>query len=1256
MIDRAHDLGLTGCCITDHESLSGHIKALKHLKQRQKDNPNDEIWKNFKMGLGNEIYLCRNNLNADEYQKGEKFPHFILVAKDKEGHKQLRKLSSRAWSHSFTMFMTRVPTYYQDIEEIVGANPGHIVASSACIGGYLGICYEKKLEKEAYDFIEWCKKMFKDDFYLEIQPARYKEQIEYNKWLLDISRQVNVKCIITTDSHYLKKEDREVHSAFLNSKDGDRETAEFYQYTYMMGPEEIKELVEDYINEQTLQELFNNTNEIRDKIENYDLSKAQIVPHLKDDRETIKWKEWLNRVKIQKKYEYLNKFLESSYEDDRYFLALALHRLNELNLSSEDRESYLNRLEGEATEMWLVSEQIKQPLSAYLLTVREIVKVIWSETNSLVGVSRGSAGSLLFAYLIGTIDMNPMTCGLFLDYRRFVHREKPELSDVDLDSEGCRRNFIINKFDEVMRQQGGRSLNVATFGTLGTRSAILTAARGLGIDVDIAQNLATMIPQERGFSWSLKDCVYGNVDKDRKPVKQLINEFDKYPNLLKTALSIEGLVCQVGIHASGICFYDTDINDYCCSMKAPNGLEITQWDLHDAEYAGSLKFDLLSVEALDKIHKCMDLLIEDGLMQWQGTLRETYLKYLHPSVLEYDNQLMWKLLADNQIIDAFQMDTTVAKQSAKVIHPTSIPELAAVNSLMRLMPERGQKTPVEEYVIYKKNPGLLKEEIFNLEGDTHQKEILYDFLQTYNGVPSSQESVMYLSMIPELTNFTFGEANKLRKLISKKQMNKIMEFREIFFNKGKQNNVSESILSFIWDKQIKRQLGYSFSDIHTIAYSLIALQEMNLNLKFPPIYWATACLTVNSGGADEEVGGTTNYGKLSSAIGRIKKQGINIALPDINLARFGFTPNQKDNEIIYGLKGISDVGDDMVNKIISNRPYKDFIDFITKVEPSKTQTIALIKAGCFDRLEKDIMRKELMYKYLETLIPQKSKLTMANVNGLISHNILPKNKANYIYLFNFNKYLKLHKKDGYYLVDERAYDYFNKNFDVALLETKKKKTYIAEKVWDKLYKDKMEGLKEYINTNQNKLIKKLQEAEINDLWNNYCKGTISTWEMDTLGFYYHKHELEDIYYPNMTFIDFFKEKDIPVPKQIKNVKGKDISVYELKTICGTVLDKSSYKHTIILLTPTGVVNVKCIAEHYSKYDKQISRLNQETNKKEIIEKSWFKRGSLLVVNGYRSGDQFMARGRQGENIYPFYKVIDIDDTGLLNITRYRCDD
>ena len=431
---------------------------------------------------------------------------------------------------------------------------------------------------------------------------------------------------------------------------------------------------------------------------------------------------------------------------------------------------------------------------------------------------------------------------------------------------------------------------------------------------------------------------------------------------------------------------------------------------------------------------------------------------------------------------------------------------------------------------------------------------------------------------------------------------------------------------------------------------------MNLNYKFHPIYWATACLTVNSGGADEESGGTTNYGKLSSAIGRIKKQGINVSLPDINKAGFGFTPDQENNRIIYGLKGISDVGDDIINKIIANRPYTSLQDFLDRVEPSKVQTIALIKAGCFDALESEKSRKELLYEYLNTLIPAKNKLTLANVNGLINYDILPKNKAKFVYLFNFNKYLKLSKKEEKYYVDERAYEYFSKNFDVSLLDNDKKGTYIYIKTWENIYKDKMEELKDYINKNQEKLIEKLHEAEVKEVWTQYCSGSLSKWEMDTLGFYYHDHDLLNCRHPEFTFINFFDENEIPVPAEYKEFKGKKLPVYELKNILGTVLDKNSYKHTVTLLTPQGVVNVKCVAEQYSKYDKQLSQLSKETGKKEILERSWFKRGTNLIVTGYRSGDQFMARGRQGENKFPFYKILDIDDTGALNITRYRADD
>ena len=427
LIQYAFDLGLSGVCITDHEALSAHVKALKFYKDKCEK---DERWKNFKLGLGNEIYLCRNGLSLETYEKGERYPHFILLAKDKTGHAQLRELSTRAWSHSFTMFMTRLPTYYKDVEEVIGKNPGHVIASSACIGGWLGICKNNGAEKNAEAFLKWCVKIFGDDFYLELQPARYAEQIEYNKWLLQLSKEYNIKCIMTTDSHYLKKEDREIHASFLNSKDGDRETADFYQYTYMMSPNEIKELTNDYINEELLQWMFDNTNEINGKIEQYDLFQPQIVPHLSDDRVYHpEWKETYKLIGIRDKFEYLNKYLHSDSEDDNYLLYLGLTKLADMNLEPDKKERYLERLEQELTECWLVSERLGQPISSYLLMVRNIIQIMWNKAESLVGISRGSAGVMLINYLIGVTQMNPLEQGIYLPHWRFLERNKIELPD-----------------------------------------------------------------------------------------------------------------------------------------------------------------------------------------------------------------------------------------------------------------------------------------------------------------------------------------------------------------------------------------------------------------------------------------------------------------------------------------------------------------------------------------------------------------------------------------------------------------------------------------------------------------------------------------------------------------------------------------------------------------------------------------------------------------------------------------------------------
>ena len=221
LIQYAFDIGLEGIALTEHETVNSHIKAIKYVDKKRKE---DERWNNFKLILGNEIYLCRNGLSAENYDsKKDSFYHFILLALDEEGHRQIRQLSTRAYSQSFMKNkMRRVPTYYSDLEEIIGKNPGHVIGSTACIGGYFGktILKASKFEKSAPQAFaaeieklkDWCKYLQsifgKENFFLELQPSNNQEQVYVNNWLIDFSKALEILAIVTTDSHYLAKEDR----------------------------------------------------------------------------------------------------------------------------------------------------------------------------------------------------------------------------------------------------------------------------------------------------------------------------------------------------------------------------------------------------------------------------------------------------------------------------------------------------------------------------------------------------------------------------------------------------------------------------------------------------------------------------------------------------------------------------------------------------------------------------------------------------------------------------------------------------------------------------------------------------------------------------------------------------------------------------------------------------------------------------------------------------------------------------------------
>ena len=267
LIDKAIEYGLSGIAITDHESLGSHIKVNKIAKEYLEKHPG------FTIALGNEIYLTETR------ERGQKYYHFLLIAKDEIGYRALKELSSIAWYNVYSdRNFERVPTLKTELAEIVNKYKGHLIAPTACIGGELStnallFSQAKRAslfqEAQAYynniiSFVEYCLDLFGEDFYIECAPSNQKDQIEVNQELRSIAHHFGIKMTVGTDAHYLTKEDRYVHKAYLTSKDGDREVDSFYEFARLMTPDECRELLKlSFYSDEIVDEIFNNSLEIK---------------------------------------------------------------------------------------------------------------------------------------------------------------------------------------------------------------------------------------------------------------------------------------------------------------------------------------------------------------------------------------------------------------------------------------------------------------------------------------------------------------------------------------------------------------------------------------------------------------------------------------------------------------------------------------------------------------------------------------------------------------------------------------------------------------------------------------------------------------------------------------------------------------------------------------------------------------------------------------------------------------------------------
>lgn len=417
---RAEELGHTVLGFTDHECLSSWMKIEKEAKKHP----------TIKALRGNEIYLVRNGLNADNFNpEKDRYWHFLLIAKDLTGAKQIMEISTRAWKRSYmARGMRRVPTYYQDLIDIVSANPGHVIGSTACLGGALGTQILRGTSDEVlYRWIRQMQSIFgADDFYLELQPSKNKEQITANRKLLQYADELGIKYIITTDSHYLKKEDRAIHKAFLSAQNGDREVDDFYATTYMMNTEELESYMKYTADDLNLwQRAYNAIQEIADKCEDFSLAKPLKIPELI-------WRPVDGHLSASELDEYcqriptLEKFFTSSYKSDSYLARKIIDGIK-AHPDLQNEEAYAE-LEDNLQRTWESSEVNKVRWSAYFLNLQKNIDECWN-AGTIVGPARGSGGGFLLLYCLDVIQMNCLRETTPMFSWRFINPERVSVLD-----------------------------------------------------------------------------------------------------------------------------------------------------------------------------------------------------------------------------------------------------------------------------------------------------------------------------------------------------------------------------------------------------------------------------------------------------------------------------------------------------------------------------------------------------------------------------------------------------------------------------------------------------------------------------------------------------------------------------------------------------------------------------------------------------------------------------------------------------------
>lgn len=978
LVDKCIRTGMPAIALTDHGNMYGIKELLDYCKKvnDKREQEQGENYKPFIPIVGCEAYCARrgrhSQLNEEAINaEGRKYIidrsgwHLILLAKNKKGYQNLCRIISLGWMDDAFNYTSRID------KELLEEYHEGIICSSACLGGEVsqkimdGLSRGESVEtggfKEAEEAVLWFKSIFGEDYYLEIQRHQtekpggdqdtYQRQQQVNPIIIALAKKHGIKVIATNDAHFVEEEHAEAHDRLIclstNHYVDDVDRMHYTKQEWLKTPEEMAAIFSD------IPEALENTQEIVDKIEIYDIDSAPIMPKfpIPEDfgteegyRQRITEQELFDEFTRNEKGEVIlseeeahKKIKKLGGYNKLYRIKLEADYLKKLTMEGALKRYGQERLEHDEVLKERIAFELHtmktMGFPGYFLIVMDFIRGAREELGVSVGPGRGSAAGSVVAYCLRITDLDPLEYDLL--FERFLNPDRISLPDIDTDFDDAGRAKVL---DWVSQKYGETHVaHIITYGAMAAKSAIADVGRVQRLPLAKVNEIKSFIP-ERGFPDNIKDdngkapkLNLKNCYKYVDELKMMLNGDDaEVRSVLNYAQQLEGTVRQVGIHACGVIIGADDLTLFAPLSSVEDKdlgkrVLVTEYDGHVIESVGLIKMDFLGLKTLTIIKECLANIKH---------ARGEEVDIDHISITDPET---YQLFQEGRTVAVFQFESAGMQKYLKELKPTVIGDLIAMNALYR----PGPMQYIPQFIRRKHGD----------EPVTYDIPCMEQYLKDTYGVTVYQEQVMLLSRL--LANFTRGESDKLRKAMGKKQMAILQELKSKFMAGGKANGHDEKILEKIWTDW-EAFASYAFNKSHAACYSWVAYQTGYLKAHYPAEFMA-ANLTV----AKDDIKEVTKY------MDECKELKISVLEPDVNESELNFTVNQH-GDIRFGLGGIKGVGEGAVEAIIKEREkngkYTDLYNFLERVnlQSCNRKTIeSLAKAGAFDCFE-GIYREQLL--------------------------------------------------------------------------------------------------------------------------------------------------------------------------------------------------------------------------------------------------------------------------------------------------------